>query len=66
MDDDYDDDMLERESGDEEVATSLVPEGADGTDERQYLRPENEDDDGYDPYSDRRDERPMFEPDPWD
>lgn len=30
-----------------------------------YLRAENEDDDGYDPYSDRRSEPPLFEPDPW-
>lgn len=30
-----------------------------------YLRAENEDDDGYDPYSDRRSEAPLFEPDPW-
>ena len=31
-----------------------------------YIRAENEDDDGYDPYSDRRAERePMFEADPW-
>ena len=31
------------------------------------IRPENEDDDGYDPYSDRRPEpEPLFEPDPWD
>lgn len=31
-----------------------------------YIRAENEDDDGYDPYSDRRPERePLFEPDPW-
>ena len=30
------------------------------------LRAENEDDDGYDPYSDRRPERePLFEADPW-
>ena len=35
------------------------------TSESPYLRPENEDDDGYDPYSDRRDEPPLFEPDPW-
>ena len=27
-----------------------------------YIRAENEDDDGYDPYSDRE---PMFEADPW-
>ena len=34
--------------------------------ERAYLRAENEDDDGYDPYSDRRPEpEPLFERDPW-
>ncbi len=34
---------------------------------REFLRAENEDDDGYDPYSDRpaRPE-PLFERDPWD
>ena len=31
-----------------------------------FIRAENEDDDGYDPYSDRHPERePMFEGDPW-
>ena len=31
-----------------------------------YIRAENEDDGGYDPYSDRRPERePLFEADPW-
>ena len=30
-----------------------------------FVRAENEDDDGYDPYSDRREEPPLFEPDPW-
>ena len=30
-----------------------------------YLRAPNEDDDGYDPYSDRRYEPPLFEEDPW-
>ena len=31
-----------------------------------FIRAENEDDDGYDPYSDRRPERePLFEADPW-
>ena len=30
------------------------------------VRAENEDDDGYDPYSDRRpDPEPLFERDPW-
>lgn len=32
----------------------------------EFLRAENEDDDGYDPYSDRRPEpEPLFERDPW-
>lgn len=33
---------------------------------REFLRAENEDDDGYDPYSDRRPvSEPLFERDPW-
>lgn len=61
------DDTLEREMGDEEVATSFLTEGPDDDrDERTYLRPAGEDDDDYDPYQDRRNERPLFEPDPWD
>lgn len=31
-----------------------------------FLRAANEDDDGYDPYSDRCEERPLFEENPWD
>ena len=32
----------------------------------EFRRAENEDDDGYDPYSDRRpDPEPLFERDPW-
>ena len=32
-----------------------------------FIRAENEDDDGYDPYSDRTpDPKPLFERDPWD
>jgi hypothetical protein len=30
------------------------------------LRAEHEDDDGYDPYSDRTAPKPLFERDPWD
>ncbi|MBR3259109.1 MAG: hypothetical protein IKF96_09020 [Eggerthellaceae bacterium] len=60
-------DQLEREMGDEEVATSFLTEGPDDDrDEKTYLRPANEDDDDYDPYQDRRNERPLFERDPWD
>lgn len=33
---------------------------------REFIRAENEDDDGYDPYSDRRPvSEPLFEEDPW-
>lgn len=32
----------------------------------EFIRAENEDDDGYDPYSDRRPvTEPLFERDPW-
>ncbi|MDO4183041.1 MAG: hypothetical protein Q4E12_05490 [Coriobacteriia bacterium] len=31
-----------------------------------FVRAENEDDDGYDPYSDRQPEQPFFEDRPWD
>lgn len=35
--------------------------------DRPFIRAENEDDDGYDPYSDRRPHpEPLFERDPWD
>ena len=38
----------------------------DSRDLREFVRAENEDDDGYDPYSDRRPARePLFERDPW-
>ena len=34
--------------------------------EREFIRAENEDDDGYDPFSDRRPTpEPLFERDPW-
>lgn len=37
------------------------------TKDEQFIRAENEDDDGYDPYSDRPAERePLFEENPWD
>ncbi len=42
--------------------------GAERIDEQDapFLRAENEDDDGYDPYSDRLPARePLFEEDPW-
>ena len=43
---------------------AATPRGAAPRD--PYVRAENEDDDGYDPYSDRRPEpEPLFERDPW-
>lgn len=52
----------------------LAPRAANGNGGRSpressdpFIRAENEDDDGYDPYSDRRpDPEPLFERDPWD
>ena len=38
----------------------------DSRDMREFVRAENEDDDGYDPYSDRPPAPdPLFERDPW-
>ncbi len=35
--------------------------------DQPFIRAENEDDDGYDPYSDRQPHpEPLFESDPWD
>lgn len=42
----------------------MMAEAADGFDERQ-IRAAGEDDDGYDPYSDRTETEPLFERDPW-
>lgn len=34
--------------------------------DERFVRPQNEDDDGYDPYSDRPPvQEPLFEEDPW-
>ena len=33
--------------------------------DEDFIRAEREDDDGYDPYSDRTQAAPLFEPDPW-
>lgn len=50
----------------EKRAEAQAPTSPADTETRRYLRAENEDDDGYDPYSDRPFERePLFERDPW-
>lgn len=42
-------------------------ESLDGGGRDPFVRAENEDDDGYDPYSDRTaGPEPLFERDPWD
>ena len=58
-----------------QVATQVKAQGATrkGDDSKkaqvvdpEFARAENEDDDGYDPYSDRRPvSEPLFERDPW-
>ena len=58
-----------------QVAAQVKPQGATrkGDDSKkaqvvdpEFARAENEDDDGYDPYSDRRPvSEPLFERDPW-
>lgn len=47
-------------------ATAPAKPAASAKPRNPYLRAANEDDDGYDPYSDRRPEpEPLFERDPW-
>lgn len=51
---------------DEEKKASVRGRAKDPVVRDPCIRAENEDDDGYDPYSDRRpDPEPMFERDPW-
>lgn len=57
------------------AAPQVAPQGATRKDadskkaqvvDPEFARAENEDDDGYDPYSDRRPvSEPLFERDPW-
>ena len=43
-----------------------IPNKEKGKPSDPYIRAENEDDDGYSPYCDRRPEpEPLFERDPW-
>lgn len=47
-------------------ATASAEARAAEEERREFIRAENEDDDGYDPYSDRRPvPEPLFERDPW-
>ncbi|MBQ1840605.1 MAG: hypothetical protein II128_04640 [Atopobiaceae bacterium] len=46
--------------------TKTAPRDTTPAVDRTYLRAANEDDDGYDPYSDRpASPEPLFERDPW-
>ncbi|ADK67219.1 hypothetical protein Olsu_0085 [Olsenella uli DSM 7084] len=48
------------------ACASVAASPVDSDGRTAFLRAENEDDDGYDPYSDRRpDPEPLFERDPW-
>lgn len=48
-----------------DAAAKRPAPSADGPDD-PFVRAANEDDDGYDPYSDRpADREPLWEPDPW-
>lgn len=60
----YDLEEIGAEKHVEQASKKTVPRSNAPTSD-PYLRAENEDDDGYDPYSDRRYEPPLFEPDPW-
>ena len=44
----------------------MEPQEQPSAEDEQFVRAQNEDDDGYDPYSDRPPARePLFEEDPW-
>lgn len=48
------------------AAKASREKSGEGKADDPFLRAENEDDDGYDPYSDRPAERePLFQEDPW-
>lgn len=55
-----------RVNEEEEIAREKELDQEARTPESPYLRAANEDDDGYDPYSDRpATPEPLFERDPW-
>ena len=57
---------MEWDMSDEEKKASARARAKEPVVRDPCIRAENEDDDGYDPYSDRRpDPEPMFERDPW-
>ncbi len=52
--------------GERDLGARSSAEQGTSPEDREFLRAENEDDDGYDPYSDRRPQaEPLFERDPW-
>lgn len=57
--------MFEKEKGSANSNNGHSPSEEKEAFNRGFIRAENEDDDGYDPYSDRREYTPLFEPDPW-
>ena len=56
---------LQTSAKEKPAAKKLAPKKS-APKQSEFIRAENEDDDGYDPYSDRRPEaEPLFERDPW-
>ena len=56
---------LQKSAKEKPAAKKLAPKKS-APKQSEFIRAENEDDDGYDPYSDRRPEaEPLFERDPW-
>ena len=55
----------ERFGDDIQYGEDYLADETEGALNKQFIRAEREDDDGYDPYSDRVHIEPLFEPDPW-
>lgn len=56
----------EQANGGAETQPVGQPDAAKPLHADDCIRAENEDDDGYDPYSDRVEPAPLFERDPWE
>ncbi len=58
-------DTIKTSNANSSTASTATTEPKRKQNTNPYLRALHEDDDGYDPYSDRCEEPPLFEPDPW-
>lgn len=60
------DEVNRAEKPEAQAAVTAAPQVIAQVVDPEFARAENEDDDGYDPYSDRRPvSEPLFERDPW-